>query len=879
MHEFNPRWSPNGMEIVHDAWSNDFSSHGVYLTNVQSGVSTPLAGAEGGSYPTWSPNGQWIAFDRGADEDYRLFIVAPGGGIPRLVSEDAFMASWVPNSKRLAFHRPSDGSIRTVNLNGSDETVVVERGNGPAWSPNGQWIAYEEGGDIWKVRVSIKGVPLGEPIKLTSQAAWEGRPSWSNNSHTIAYHAGLGQDTDIWTIPSSGGTATWLTGAPVFGDYDPNYSNDGRQVAYASFSPWGQAARKWASAYTYDYGSWSEGDHGYHFEATWSGGGETTDEVYFNASSGALLHGGYVLLRPDTARAGTDCQAIDAVHPDQKTRFLSGYGTDGEMTYPEAQAFFESLKARAVWDEGMSAELAPHEIIPFNLDEWFQYVCTFSEAPPRMDLRVNYGHDWVESFYEAGHTVWITVTGDDGVTVKATAEVFTEPKDYWGGEPGFQSMDSIWFDADGNGMENPPDLKPYDWVYAQVDNGASAQVQIGDISGEIDLDGDSIEGSIAAGWFFDEVEVECHPWGAPEPQPEMKYDSILPDGGDLYSCSWAGEWDIQPRQDVGVGYFGPDGHWVANAFFVPYTRFTVFPEWEWFDGMDWPDGATVTITVEGKSICDTVGVSSGNFFNGGFPDGCDIAVGDVVTFTDGETIRTHTIQNLTITAVDKAANTVAGTADTGALVYAWVHEYGYDLQLQVEDGTWLADFGSAGLDLVENMGGRAEIRDASGNGTAVDWYIPNPHFTVFPEWEWFDGMDWPDGATLTITVENKPECEVAVESWGGFFNGSFGEGCDLAIGDAVTFADGTTTRTHTVRNLAVTTVDAEANTVAGTADDGAVVYAWVHEFGYDMQITVEGGTWLADFGSLGFDLLEGMCGRSEIRDGDGNATAVDWCVP
>ena len=32
------------------------------------------------------------------------------------------------------------------------------------------------------------------------------------------------------------------------------------------------------------------------------------------------------------------------------------------------------------------------------------------EEPPILGLRVNYGHDWVESFYEGGHTAWVTVT-------------------------------------------------------------------------------------------------------------------------------------------------------------------------------------------------------------------------------------------------------------------------------------------------------------------------------------------------------------------------------------------------------------------------------------------------------------------------------------
>ena len=179
-------------------------------------------------------------------------------------------------------------------------------------------------------------------------------------------------------------------------------------------------------------------------------------------------------------------------------------------------------------------------------------------APPALNLRVNYGHDWVESFYEGGHMAWVTVTDSDG-DMKATAEVLTAPRDEWGGEEGFQTRPEDWIPA-------PPDLQPNDWVYGWVDNGASAQVQIGDISGMINLEVDSIEGTIYAPWFSDEVEVECHSWGAPLPEEILKYDWVQPNGEDIYSCSWLGEWDIQSGQDVGVGYFGPDGHWVANAF-------------------------------------------------------------------------------------------------------------------------------------------------------------------------------------------------------------------------------------------------------------------------------------------------------------------------
>jgi regulation of enolase protein 1 (concanavalin A-like superfamily) len=393
--EYNPRWSPDGKKIVHDAWSIDWSSHNVYITDVQSGVSTLLAGAESGSYPTWAPNDKWIAFDRGADNDYRLFIVPPTGGNPKLVRDDAFMASWAPNSQRLAFHQPSDGSIRTMNLNGENVTLVAERGNGPAWSPDGEWIAFEVDGDVWKVRVNNNGGPLGGPIRLTSSPAWEGRPTWSYDSKTIAFHAGMGQDADIWTIPAAGGTPTWLTGAPIFGDYDANYSLKGQSqyISYSSFSPDGQAARQWVAAYTYDYGTWSEGDHSYHFEAVWNGGSETTNDISFNVSGEAQAYDGYVLLRPGAVRAGADCAAVDAILPNQFTRFLSGYVTDYPRTYSEAQAYFDSLSASAVWDDGQSAELVRHEIFPFREDNWFNYVCTFTA-----DLILDANQpDWVNS--------------------------------------------------------------------------------------------------------------------------------------------------------------------------------------------------------------------------------------------------------------------------------------------------------------------------------------------------------------------------------------------------------------------------------------------------------------------------------------------------
>ena len=232
--EYNPSFNNNGKLVAHDVVSSsDPNGQSIYITDLKTKTSTPLAGAEGGNDASWSPNGEFIAFDRNGN----IYVVPSAGGTATLVRENAIDAEWSNNSKRLVFTDITDGFLRTVDLNGGSETNLGVQGVNASWSPDGKQIAYSDGDNLFTIAVSEAGNPSGTPVQLTfdSPNTNNQQPSWSNNGKTIVFQKASGS-MDIWTVSSSGGTQQLLTGLANYGDYDPCYSKNGQYVAYAGFT-------------------------------------------------------------------------------------------------------------------------------------------------------------------------------------------------------------------------------------------------------------------------------------------------------------------------------------------------------------------------------------------------------------------------------------------------------------------------------------------------------------------------------------------------------------------------------------------------------------------------------------------------------------------
>ena len=90
----------------------------------------------------WSPTGDWLAYVQNWSEDTlegQISLVRPNGDDARtLVPGDA--PDWSPDGKQIVYVH--NGSIWTVNVDGTDAHQLVPNGHSPAWSRDGQMIAF-----------------------------------------------------------------------------------------------------------------------------------------------------------------------------------------------------------------------------------------------------------------------------------------------------------------------------------------------------------------------------------------------------------------------------------------------------------------------------------------------------------------------------------------------------------------------------------------------------------------------------------------------------------------------------------------------------------------------------------------------------------------
>jgi Tol biopolymer transport system component len=183
------------------------------------------------------PLGERITFSHRG----RICVVDAGGWHKRCLVEGENPA-WSPDGDKIAFEIqivPGEhGSTRhnsdlyVVGADGSglfQLTKGIRYDEGPAWSPDGNQIAFSS------TQIYIINVDGTNLTRLTNDETLKYEPEWSPDGRQIAFMAtsGYGGNFDIYVMDADGSEAKRLTDHPA-DDVRPAWSPDGQKIAFES---------------------------------------------------------------------------------------------------------------------------------------------------------------------------------------------------------------------------------------------------------------------------------------------------------------------------------------------------------------------------------------------------------------------------------------------------------------------------------------------------------------------------------------------------------------------------------------------------------------------------------------------------------------------
>ena len=247
--------------------------------------------------------------------------------------------------------------------------------------------------------------------------------------------------------------------------------------------------------------------------------------------------------------------------------------------------------------------------------------------------------------------------------------------------------------------------------------------------------------------------------GTAEPGSDVNVSSeafrnLTADTEGKWVADFSGELDLVPGSNGEADQPDDDGDETLIPWGVPDPYFAVSPieppDHMW--GEEWEADGEVLIEIDDPDVAGAV-----NYLRTAPTDGAgrfelydlpfDIEAGHVVTVTQGTTVKTHEVIDLTVTSMDPDTDLVSGVGAPNKPTVVWIWSDTSESQLEVMsdgDGLWVADF-SGQFDIEPGMTTYVHQTDEDNDQTQIDYQLPGP-----PQPPAFEVHRWPSEALVYV---------------------------------------------------------------------------------------------------------------------------------